>query len=135
MRGETTDIDHESKNTKKMIWTMTYLVDVVSILVLMWTAMILMIIIIRAVIILKKEMIMRIAIMMMMVMMMAVMVMIVMMQDDSDDGDGDEEPNGRIPVEALVGRGRKEGRDMKIKWMGGWGSFKAMRGRLMIMHI
>ena len=45
-----------------------------------------------------------------------------------NDGDGDDGPNGRIPVEALPGRGRKEGRDMKIKWMGGWGSFKAMRG-------
>ena len=48
--------------------------------------------------------------------------------DGGDDGDGDDGPNGRIPVEALVGRGRKEGRDMKIKWMGGRGSFKAMRG-------
>merc|ERR1711952_343142 len=45
-----------------------------------------------------------------------------------DDGDGGDGPNGRIPVEALVGGDRKEGRHMKIKWMGGWGAFKAMRG-------
>ena len=36
--------------------------------------------------------------------------------DGGDDGDGDDGPNGRIPVEALVGRGRKEERDMKIKF-------------------